>query len=120
MMNMRPYWRVVVAGFVIGGQAWGADLNLSACAFPDAPELPDLASASMEEISTSGAAVRAYVTAVQDQLACLDGKRDALGAEITPDQLAMINSSYNSGVDTLNEVAGAYNEAVQAYRARSE
>jgi hypothetical protein len=120
MMNRRRYWVALVAGFLIGAQAWSADLDLSACAFPDAPDLPDGSSASMEEISTSGGAVRAYVTAMEGQLACLDTKRDGLGEEITSDQLTMINSAYNSGVDSLNAVAGAYNEAVRAYKARTQ
>jgi hypothetical protein len=57
---------------------------------------------------------------MEEQLACLDDKRDGLGEEITSDQRTLINSAYNSGVDTLNEVAGAYNDAVRAYKARTE
>jgi hypothetical protein len=120
MSGMRRYWVAAVAGSLLGGQVWGADLDLSACVFPDAPELPDAASASVEEIGRTGVAVRGYVNAMQSQLECLDGARDGLGDEITPDQLAMINSAYNFGVDTVNEVAGAYNEAVRAYKARTE
>jgi len=119
-MNMRRYWVALVAGFLIGAQAWSADLDLSACAFPDAPVLPDASSASIEEIIAAGGAVRAYQATLEEQLACLDGKRDGLGEEITSDQLTMINSAYNSGVDTLNAVAGAYNDVVRAYKARTE
>lgn len=118
MMNMRGV--AIAAGLLIGGQVWGADLNLSTCAFPDVPELPDVASASMAQISAAGVAVRAYVTAVEGQLACLDTKQDGLGDEITTDQQALITSAYNSGVDTINDVAGAYNDAVRAYKARTE
>lgn len=120
MVSIRRYWVASVASFLIGAQAWSADLDLSACVFPDAPQLPDVSSASREEVGTAGGAVRAYQTAMEEQLACLDGKRDGLGEEITSDQRTMINSAYNSGVDTLNAVAGAYNDAVRAYKARTE
>ena len=120
MVGIRRYWVASIAGFLIGAQAWSADLDLSACAFPDAPDLPDAASASREEVSTVGGAVRAYQTAMEAQLVCLDDKRDGLGEEITSDQRTLINSAYNSGVDTLNEVAGAYNDTVRAYKARAQ
>ena len=120
MAGVRRYWVASVAGFLIGAQAWSADLDLSACAFPDAPDLPDASSASMDDIIAAGGAVREYQAALEEQLACLDGKRDGLGEEITSDQRTMINSFYNSGVDTLNSVAGAYNDAVRAYKARTE
>lgn len=96
-----------------------ADLDVSACAFPDAPGIPDGNAATVTEMSESGAAVRAYVTTGEEQLKCLEGVLADMGEEHTEEQRLRVTDIYNAGVDQLTRVATAYNEAVQAYRANN-
>ena len=94
-----------------------ASLDLSACAFPDAPAVPDGNTATHDQMTSAGAAVREFVANGEAQLGCLDDLRRSLGETVTEAQTTQIISAHNAGVDKLNEVAGAYNAAVKAYNA---
>ncbi len=124
---LRESRMTVVRGAVVGlllsmTASVGAQeeaLDLSTCAFPDAPNVPDGNTASSAEMGDTGAAVRAFVTEGQDQLKCLEKMQAGLGEEITDTQRLQITDTYNAGVDQLNAVAGAYNEAVRSFRAKN-
>jgi hypothetical protein len=103
------------------GAGWAvqaAEADLSECAFPEVPSVPDGASATEEEMGAAAAAVRAYVDATQAGLTCLGDLEASLGEEITDEQRQSIVASYNAHVDKLNNTANAYNEAVRTFKAR--
>ena len=106
----------VLAGAALTAQA--ADADLSKCAFPPVPAVPDGATATEEEMGQAAAAVRAYVNETQAGLTCLGDLEASLGKDITDEQKASIVGSYNAHVDELNATAGKYNEAVRAFKAR--
>lgn len=103
-------------GTAVTAQAEAADL--SQCAFPEVPTVPDGASATEDEMGAAAAAVRAYVNETQAGLSCLGDLEASLGADITEEQRTGIVASYNAHVDELNATAGKYNEAVRAFKAR--
>jgi hypothetical protein len=119
MPNHLPS-RLTVAAVLLSAacavQAAGADL--SKCAFPEVPTVPDGTSATEEEMGAAAAEVRAYVDATQAGLNCLGDLEASLGEEITDEQRQSIVASYNTHVDQLNATANAYNEAVRAFKAR--
>lgn len=90
------------------------------CDRPEPPIVPDGATATQEQLATAGSDVRAFVASSQDYLACLEAKEAGYGKDITPVQQALVNAVYNAGVEAMEAAAGAYNEAVRAYRARDE
>ena len=95
-----------------------ADPDMSACTFPDAPQVPDGASASEEEMGTASAAIRAYVGDTQTALDCLSEAEESLGEEITAEQKAQFVTAYNGGVDEMTALVESFNEQIRAYKAR--
>lgn len=119
MPNHLPT-KLTIAALLLGA-AWtvqAAAADLSQCAFPEAPAVPDGANATEEEMGAAAAAVRAYVDATQAGLTCLGDLEASLGEEISDEQRESIVTSYNTHVDQLNSTANAYNEAVRAFKAR--
>lgn len=111
----------------LSGAAWAqpaaapvaAELDMSGCPFPEAPAVPDGESASDEEMGDAAAAVRNFVTTGQEQLGCLENLQASLGEDITEEQKNTIVDTYNGRVDQLNSVAGAFNDAVRVFKART-
>ncbi len=99
--------------------AWmvrAADFDMSQCAFPAVPEVPDGASATEEQMAAASAAVRSYVGETQTALDCLGELEKSLGEAITDEQRAAIVDNYNAHVDEMNAVAGKYNQEVRAFK----
>jgi hypothetical protein len=107
---------LLVLAFAGGGHA--AEMELSGCEFPDAPIVPDGATASEAELGEVGAKVHEFVANGQSALECLLEVETSMGADITKDQRATIIATHDAGVDRLKAVAQRYNEEVRAYRER--
>lgn len=90
------------------------------CARPEAPTLPDGATAEMEAMAEAGTAVREFVSGTQEYLACLEGKEAAYGEDITPAQQAVIVAIYNQSVDAMQSTADRFNAELGEFRAREE
>lgn len=93
-----------------------AEVDMSQCAFPAPPEVPDGASATEEQMAGAASAVRAYVGETQTALECLGELETALGEEITADQRTSIVDNYNAHVDEMNAVASEYNQQVRVFK----
>ena len=104
-------WSVVSLGHAV-------ELEVGHCKFPTPPSLADGASATEEEMATTGSAVREFVSAMQASLDCLDKVQIDLGKDITAEQEAALTALYNNGVDQMQALAGAYNEQIRAYKER--
>lgn len=115
---MSTKLRVAVLAALIAAPA--GVLAADECDRPEPPVVPDGATATQDELATAGSEVRAFVAASQDYLACLEAKEADYGEDITPVQQALVNAVYNAGVEAMETAAGAYNEAVRAYRAQDE
>ncbi len=109
---------IAAAALLVASIAQGADLEVSQCAFPDAPTVPDGSSAAESEMGEAGAAVREYVTGVQSSLECLSAAEESMGEEITEEQQAQLVALYNAGVDQMNSVVENYNEQVRSYKSK--
>lgn len=102
----------------LAGMAGAAELEISHCAFPEPPVVPNGETASEDEMSQAGLDVREYVGAVQSSLECLAVAERSIQNEITDEQQGQLVLLYNTGVDQMNEVADDYNEQVREYLAR--
>lgn len=89
-----------------------------ACTRPEAPNVPDGATAETEEMVEAGSAVREFVSGTRDYLACLERKEVAYGADITPAQQAVIVAIYNQSVDAMQRTADRFNTELGEFRAR--
>lgn len=97
------------------------------CTAPDAPQLPDGATSSMEQMLAGQKAVKAFQTVNLEYMACLeedlkateeaaksasDEEKDT--AQATYDQAV---ETYNSAVSKEEEVAGQFNTEIREYKA---
>jgi hypothetical protein len=97
-----------------------ADDVAEQCTQPEAPTVPDGNTAEESVLAEAGAEVRQFVSDTQSFLACLEQKEASYGEEITDAEQAVVNAIYNNSVEAMQAAADAYNEAVRAFKARSE
>jgi hypothetical protein len=62
--------------------------------------------------------VRSYIDETQAALECLTAVEQGMPGEITPEQRALLVSTYNKGVDEMNALAESFNAEVREFRAR--
>ena len=117
-MNHSRRLPLVIATLALATSSHAAELDLSACTFASEPEIADGTKATQEQMTASATAVRSYMGAMQDALACIDDAEQQAGGEISPEQKAAAASAYNSGVDKLNAIAEQYNAQVRAFKNR--
>ena len=111
-------WGVAALAFLLSVNLQAAQLDMSTCTFPDAPEVPDGNTASEEAMGNASAAIRAYVGDTQSGLDCLSAAEEGLGEEITAEQKAEIVATYNAEVDEMTALVESFNEQIRAYKAR--
>jgi hypothetical protein len=110
---------VFLAAAALVGPVQAAELDISACTFPQAPSVPDGSTASEQEMLDASAAVKAFVAESTKGRECLDAAKQALGEEITEEQLTTYTSTYNTAVDAEVQAGDAWNQAVRAYKAKN-
>ena len=111
---------VRIAAAALLGTAVAAQAAEVDCDRPEAPDVPDGATATEGEIVEAGEAVRGYIASAQDFLACLEEKEASYGDDIDASEQALVDAIYNATVEAMNTAAADYNEAVRAFRARED
>ena len=104
--------------------ALGSTSTIAAdCTAPAAPELPDGATASMEQMLAGQKAVKAFQAANLDYMKCLEPGLNAAQAQVTEgaegaaDALKAAEETYNAAVSAEEAVAGQFNTEVREYKA---
>lgn len=99
----------------------------SACEYPERAEMANGMTATKEEMVASQRSVKAYITAMEDYLTCIEAEEsDAVDALNEPDEdtltqrKTVFNKKYNAAVDEMQLVAAEFNEQVRAYKGRDE
>lgn len=95
------------------------------CTAPSVPELPDGATATMDQMLAGQKAVKEYQAANTEYRACLDPQVSAAEVAAAGDSpseeataaLKKLNDDYNASVSKEEEVALKFNEALKAYKA---
>ena len=88
-----------------------------ACPRPEAPALPDGATAEEATMASAGRDVRAFVDAANGFLACLQEHEDGYGDDLDAGMEAVIVALYNDTVEQMESLADAYNEEVRSWKA---
>lgn len=95
------------------------DPALVECKVPFRPATTlDGATATEEQINAYYSAVRRYQEQLADYRACLDKKIEAAKAADDRVQLEALNKLYDDSVTSEEQVVGAFNAALKAYRER--
>jgi len=113
--------------------ALAAGLSVSpahaACTYPKAPtNIPDGATATLEEMKAAQQAVKQYDQDISAYLACLKLEHDAAiaraGDELTEERKQELEriqiQKHNAAIDELEAVAARFNEQVRVFRERNE
>lgn len=95
------------------------------CVKPDAPSIPDGASATMEQMLAGQKAVKAFQSANLEYMGCLEPVlgaaqaklQDGEGSEEAVAAYKKLEETYNAAVSMEEEVAGAFNAQIKAYKA---
>jgi hypothetical protein len=95
------------------------------CVKPDAPTIPDGASATMEQMLAGQKAVKAFQAANLEYMGCLEplvsaaqaNLQDGKGSEEAVAAYKKLEETYNAAVSMEEEVAGAFNAQIKAYKA---
>jgi len=86
------------------------------CKPPAAPEIPDGASASTEQMVEGQARVKTFVRAGQTYISCLDGVADDKNRATTDRNAAV--GEHNRMVGELERAAADFNDQLRAFKAR--
>lgn len=117
---MRTLKLIVAALALNSAAAIAAD-----CVAPEAPAVPDGATSNMDQMLAGQQAVKAFVASNLEYMNCLDpmikSAADAAKADGASDAaiatVKELESQYNAAVTREEEVAGAFNTAIRAYKA---
>jgi len=119
--------RNVLSGAVAGAililtvsMAYGAPAApKSPCADPPrAPQMPQGATASDEEMREGHDALQKYVNALQDYQNCAEGVIKALPADTNPAIRQQWEANANAAIDAAHEIADVYSIQLRAFKAR--
>jgi len=98
-----------------------------ACDYPQRADIPNGATASKDDMLAGQAAVKAYMAAMEEYLACIEKEEvDTIAAmpDLTDEERtnreAALTKKYNAAVEEMELLAARFNEEVRAYKAKSE
>ncbi|MDG1462644.1 MAG: hypothetical protein P8R04_03665 [Gammaproteobacteria bacterium] len=113
MKNLRALTRAsLLTGFCLL-VSLAANAN---CDFPASLEVPDGNTASEAELVASQAAIKQYMASAEEYVACLDAEAEAIGPEITEDQVRIRDMKHDAAVDEMEKLAAEFNAQVRAFK----
>lgn len=101
----------------------GSSAMAGDCTAPPAPELPDGATATMEQMLDGQKAVKAFQSANMEYMQCLEPTLSAAEAQVKEgvegagETYKAIEEKYNAAVSMEEEVAGQFNTEIREYKA---
>ncbi len=105
----------------LGGAALASSLLLAtatlACETPSVVEVPDGATATMEEMVRAREEIMAYMEAMREYIACVNDEIEVAGDNATEEFKALMIQRHNAAVSEMETVAAAFDEQLRAYRA---
>jgi len=86
------------------------------CDSPTMVSIPDGATATLDDMLAAQSAVRDYLGAMEEYLACLNEEIEAQDDETPEEMQALMVERHNSGVTEMETVAATFNEQRVAYQ----
>lgn len=117
-MKLQDIAMKMLASSLVAAALLGAPAAFAACEMPSlVTAIPDGATATEEELLAVQAEIQAYITAMDQYIACqneeMEGSRD--GA--TADYLYLMSTRIESARREVDQVATDFNDQVTAFRA---
>ncbi len=89
------------------------------CSRDPAPAIPDGTTASLDEMQSAQQVMKAYMESSNAYMKCLDKQGASAGFIETHEARTSRLANYNAAVDEQTSVAGKFNAAVRAFKARN-
>lgn len=97
------------------------------CDYPERADIPNGSTATRDEMLAGQQAVKDYIAAMEEYLACIDEEEQAV-LETLPDisdeervnRERALTMKHNAAVEEMEVLAARFNEEVRIYRAQSE
>ncbi len=119
MMSMNKFVSAIVL--------LGFSASAFACDYPDRAEIPNGSTATRDEMLEGQRAVRDYIAAMEEYLACIEEEEAAtletltdIGEEERVNRERALTVKHNAAVEEMELLAARFNEEVRLYRAQSE
>lgn len=97
------------------------------CDYPQRASIPNGATASKKDMLEGQRAVKAYMAAMDEYLACIDREEKetlASMSDLTEEERAVRSAAlvkkHNAAIEEMELLAARFNEAVRDYKAQSE
>lgn len=109
---------LIATSLLLSGPVFAAD-----CEMPAFPNLPEGASATMEEMITGQKAVKDFQSGAQAYRDCVDDTMEAMKAAAAEGDEAAVEKyknaveAYNGSVAAEEELAASFNAEIRAYKA---
>jgi hypothetical protein len=100
------------AALLISGSAFAQ----SSCDRPIEVNIPDGASASLDDMLEAQSGVRDYLSDMEEYLECMNDMIDSANEETPPETVNAWINDYNEGVGEMETVAERFNEERVAYQ----
>ncbi|MEM1263214.1 MAG: hypothetical protein AAGH76_12515 [Pseudomonadota bacterium] len=115
----------VLAGTTVLSLFLACNSAAAACDYPQKTAVPDGRNATEDQMLKGQKAVKAYMAAMDDYLACLDAEAAAAVADgedpaITAKRQAITDQRHNAAVDEMTRYAESFNEQVRAYKEKND
>lgn len=88
-----------------------------ACDYPALVEVPDGASATIEQMVAAQASVKTYMAEMDTYLNCVNGELEAAGDDAPEEFKTIMIERHNAAVTEMEAVAASFNEEIAAFRA---
>jgi hypothetical protein len=102
---------------LVAAVAVGFTYSAAACEAPAPVAVPDGKTSTMEQMLAGQAQVKAYQTAMNEFLACIDAEAAAEGETAPEEFKSLMVARHNAAVAEMEGVAAAFNDQIKAYRA---
>jgi hypothetical protein len=86
------------------------------CLLDGVPDLPDGATATLEEMLDAQNTVRRFLSASEESIDCLDEASNE--RDLSDDQRSLLVRAHNDTVDVMEEVAASFNAQIAIFRQR--
>ena len=90
------------------------------CRVPEAPNIPDGATATEDQLVAAQKKVKAYQADAAEYRTCLEKAKKSLGSTILPEQAHVLTAAYNQTVDTEQATGDMFNAAVRQFKAHGK
>jgi hypothetical protein len=115
----RPIRRVALGAMTVFTAAALSGAGWAECAAPPhAPDMPQGATATDEEMKAGHDALQKYVNTLEQYEACIDAEIKAAPPDTKPEDKARLIANADAAIEAAHEIADIYSIQLRAFKSR--